>query len=1110
MQTQVTSIGTFVGGLNTEQPQLSDQIQYTTDELNCQLLPDGTRARRYGITREENSVGIPASYTETEEDNPFWSVESAEEFNTLTATKMFKFTMVVDTYDPDSYPAIWTEPDRNLFITDGESEDARFQFEVDSNKQPLLCFYDKTGAFYQTIRYWNYINVKADGTSVPIVGRELTFEIHLSDTNEYTTKIYDEDGVAYNYSDVIVNADEYFFDNFLNIVNTEGAYHTSNDDVWFSWHIKDIKFEEDGEAVLEPVIVTDGVGYFKEYNPLNEVTTEEIRNSNLQKEYKINLTSAGIYTVTMCGAGCFDGETGWSGGQGYQPVRGSAGAGITFSTYLEPGEYIVRVGYSEPFAIAEDLNRAPWRDYPAKFMKNGGSTEFYKKDVIDIKAKGGVFPEGYPYNQYYIHGSYGGGWGYQGVFGVPGYGAFSYSGTLELTKTPTIFSIIGRTVDAQEEYKNSFLSGDTTGQGAAGKNGYFKITKGGSGQGTIIVDNGISSAYYWANFDKKGSDCIVLQQGSVLKFFKAERPYDSDLITSIETAEQIEFPDYFTRYNFSSGEGFLLCVSEYAKPFYITLDADNKAAVLNPITLQIRDLHGVDDGLTTDQEPTTLSDKHKYNLFNQGWDTTKINSYYSSQSKYPSNALIWWYGKDANGDFQAVNLTKMYFGTTPAPRGHYVLNYFNQDRSDVSGIAGIEAVTKDRYVIDSAFFAGRFFYLANSTVLFSQILKEDVRGIGKCYQEADPTSQTISDIIATDGGEIIFQELGYGKAITKFPLGILTFGSKGVYAITSTSVNTFSATQYLTQFVTHAGAISGGSVVSAEDTVWYWSPQGIYQITVDQISGTSAVASSVSAGSIQTWYNDLPNFSKENCIGAYDYTNRRIVWLYPTHEDDLENRDGVLAYYVDFKAFLPSKISEGGKAITVFETVLPSYIVPTIDLYADEDEVVAGDTEVTVKNFGSEYGRNFSVCYLGYIDSYDSLFFCDFASREFLDWNVSTYNSYLNSFPITFGSTWQKKYTPVIQCYFLRTEEDELTNGTYLAPSSCYVRAKWKWSETQESNRWDLTQQGYIRLPRFMEFRYVNGKIRVHGSGPAMQLRLESKDDNDFKLSGINLLIRTV
>lgn len=897
MQSQVTSIGAFVGGLNTEQPQLADQIQYTTDELNCQLLPDGTRARRYGVTREENSVGFPMSY-EDEEGT------TTEKLN---------------------------------------------------------------------IRY-------------------------------------------------------------------------------------------------------DSIG-----------------------DFKVNITEAGVYTIWMSGGGAKEevvkSSRKFSYGHIYNLIHGSGGGAIKFYAYLTEGEYSVTVG-------AQGLYTGITYMGGGFYYWNDAAPTTFKGANIDIFTGGGSsrvywLKEAREYSSYEGH--------------------TSHRGAVVINEAPSNFTIASRTSD-NEFSPTSGLTGNTGSPGAINQNGYFRIAQGivsgngvDEGEDTIIdIDEGQATAYYWANYDKEGSDCIVVQVGGALKFFEATRPFDSTLIAELMSTEMFIKDSAFKTYSFSSGEGFLLCTSEYSTPFYVTLDKTAATATPTPINLQIRDLAGVNDYLTVDESPSTLTNEHRYNLLNQGWDDAKINSYQSSQSYYPSNALIWWYGKDLNGDFNVGTLTKVYFGTTPAPKGHYILDYFNQDRSGKSGVPGIDPVVKNRYAIDSAFFAGRFFYLVGSTVLFSQIIREDIRNIGKCYQDADPTSQTVSDIIATDGGEIIFQELGYGKAIKKFPLGLLAFGTKSVYAITSTSSNTFSATQYLTQFVTHAGCVSGKSVVGVEDVMYYWSPQGIYQITVDQVSGTQAIASSVTADTIQSWYNDLPDYSKENCVGAYDYTNRRIVWLYPTSKDNLQNRDGVLVYYLDFKAFLPSKISEGGNLITVFETILPTYLIPSIALFAGDYEVVAGTNDVIVKDFGEEYARNYSVCYLGYIKSFDRLFFCDFYSRNFLDWQESFYKSYAISYPITFGSTWKKQYTPTLQCYFLRTEEDELTDGTYLAPSSCYLSARWKWADTQESDRWDLTQNAYIRIPRFMEFRYVNGKIRVRGSGPAVQYKIESKDDDDFKLSGMNMLIRTV
>ena len=48
----------FVGGLNTELPQTQDALQYTSDELNCTILREGMRGRRYGFNIEKDGSQI--------------------------------------------------------------------------------------------------------------------------------------------------------------------------------------------------------------------------------------------------------------------------------------------------------------------------------------------------------------------------------------------------------------------------------------------------------------------------------------------------------------------------------------------------------------------------------------------------------------------------------------------------------------------------------------------------------------------------------------------------------------------------------------------------------------------------------------------------------------------------------------------------------------------------------------------------------------------------------------------------------------------------------------------------------------------------------------------
>jgi hypothetical protein len=86
------------------------------------------------------------------------------------------------------------------------------------------------------------------------------------------------------------------------------------------------------------------------------------------------------------------------------------------------------------------------------------------------------------------------------------------------------------------------------------------------------------------------------------------------------------------------------------------------------------------------------------------------------------------------------------------------------------------AITGNDRCIDVAYMAGKFFYLAGDTVLFSQNIKDDGTGFDRCYQDSDPTSEEISDIYPTDGGYIKFNTMGDGLALKTFNRGVLVFG----------------------------------------------------------------------------------------------------------------------------------------------------------------------------------------------------------------------------------------------------------------------------------------------------------------------------------------------
>lgn len=108
--------------------------------------------------------------------------------------------------------------------------------------------------------------------------------------------------------------------------------------------------------------------------------------------------------------------------------------------------------------------------------------------------------------------------------------------------------------------------------------------------------------------------------------------------------------------------------------------------------LLTRDVWGIDDGLFTDERPRTLSDTHRYNLLNQGWggdDPDSIVTHYdqfkidSGTDRFPSNSDLVHLGKNATEDqkFFPELVARSFFGNTPSPKGHHILNVFDRSSS---------------------------------------------------------------------------------------------------------------------------------------------------------------------------------------------------------------------------------------------------------------------------------------------------------------------------------------------------------------------------------------------------------------------------------------------
>jgi hypothetical protein len=150
---------------------------------------------------------------------------------------------------------------------------------------------------------------------------------------------------------------------------------------------------------------------------------------------------------------------------------------------------------------------------------------------------------------------------------------------------------------------------------------------------TAGVDTGsfgaasISVEYVWHTVASDASiNFLCVQSGDTIRFFDmAERPIIDGLksftidLTDHKVATASNIDVRTTPCQMVGGKGFLFVCQEYIEPFVIEYDPDTDTISTTTIIIQIRDYDGVDDGLANDEEPTTLTAEHLYNLRNQGW-----------------------------------------------------------------------------------------------------------------------------------------------------------------------------------------------------------------------------------------------------------------------------------------------------------------------------------------------------------------------------------------------------------------------------------------------------------------------------------------------------------
>lgn len=666
--------------------------------------------------------------------------------------------------------------------------------------------------------------------------------------------------------------------------------------------------------------------------------------------------------------------------------------------------------------------------------------------------------------------------------------------------------------------------------------------------GAILSNYGIPFAsipdirtrtYRWDSVNEEAEISFIVQRiGNTLYFYDANvSPLSNGLKSfsvDLQNHQASNTANLQTQeVSMVGGKGVLFVVGETLDPFMVIYDPDSDTISTKRIYIQIRDFKGVDSGLANDQEPTTLSGPHKYNLMNQGWvdpantgagpsvsyfdsygnlgtykgaTTQVITDYFTQFSRYPASNKQWWVARDAaTGDFDAELLGKFFSGNNRVARGHFVVDAFYIDRTAMSGVPGLPVeATVDRPPT-VAFFAGRVWYACNSTVYFSQVL-DDKNKAGFCYQEADPTSEDISDLIDTDGGVIPIPEMTKAVRLVPMGAGILCFATNGIWFVTG-GQGGFSATDLSVHKVNPIGTDSPDSIVEAEGQIFWWSKVGI--IGMSQKTGMFGVIegsfdrTNITEQTIQTFYNTLiPEESKKYAKGIYDPATNTVSWIFRSSETPGRHLyDRVLNLDLTLGAFYPYTLSSVGPYIS------DMFLTPTLNKLPDNTEIRETFIKYTVAS-PNETRYTFTFGY--------------FKDDKFRDWHSyddegRPYLSFIETGYELMEDAMRDKQAPYIWTYFRRTEKNFVPNGSgdFDAdfPSSCYFQIRWDWASSNRSNKWSTKVQAYrhTRLPMFDDsdlvfdtgFPIVVTKNKARGSGKSIQFRFESDEiGKDFDLLG--------
>jgi len=359
---------------------------------------------------------------------------------------------------------------------------------------------------------------------------------------------------------------------------------------------------------------------------------------------------------------------------------------------------------------------------------------------------------------------------------------------------------------------------------------------------------------------------------------------------------------------------------------------------------------------------------------------------------------------------------------------------------------------------------------------------------------------------------------------------LIILATNGVWALSGGSDYGFSADNYQVTKVSKLAVLGRGSVVEVQGGLFFWSEDGIYQLSRNE-AGQWGVQN-ITRSTIQTFFTSIPSTANTSVQAGYDAVEGVVRWMYD--REGTANGHALrqeLILDTALGAFYVFDVSPAGsnyqaipygyvKSQPFNNRAVSSDVAVNGDIAEADGATVVVEDEVRELRLRELKQLVFHSQGVGNDLTYTFGFY---QNEDFADW-YSLDNAgvdaagYILTGEITAGDGSRQKQVPYITTYMRKTESFLNQEYEFDNPSSLTVQARWDFSDSASGNKWSKAFEAYrirrhyippgVGFPLDNGFYLVVSKNKLRGRGRAFSLYMTTSPGKDCRLVGWSLALQ--